>query len=129
MKAKELVIRYHRFLSKEEEVYADQPADASIDETDAAIGVCFLLGEEIKDLAAIRKTATNSAFIAIFKELDQKFQAFCRLINNPDVDASAFRVYLRETFPSIFHRIATELKWDTKDLAARHGVELKEGTC
>jgi len=75
--------------------YAKKYNDSPTNETLVEIANSFV--KEIGELIESRHAKSNSACMAILKELDQKWVAFSNL--SPGISRSGFRVLVQEFFP------------------------------
>jgi len=59
---------------------------------------------EMGQLSESRNVQTDSAVLAIYRELDQKYRAFCRLASTEDciIKPDGWRFFLQETQPEIW---------------------------
>jgi hypothetical protein len=75
-----------------------------------AISAMFLaLISEYKTLADQRHAVTNSSAIAIARELEQRWQAICRLLPELQLNPGGFRAFWYKNSPEI------HLAWEMED--------------
>ena len=88
MKAKEYVKRYQKLV-------------ASGDQEITIWTVCNEMIKEIPVICKQRKAESNDAQLSVFKEIDQKYRAFARLLNDPTVREDGLARVMRSRFPNL----------------------------
>jgi len=87
MKAKEYAAQYEALLVTGSPVH---PAGLIVKQMVSEVGT----------LQATRQAQTNSAMIAILREQERKWQAFCRIVGDTNLKPEGFREVIRRSFPS-----------------------------
>lgn len=80
--------------------YADQFNKNPSLEAIQSVGTAFL--NEVKTTLIQRNAKTDSACLAVFKELDLKWQAFARMTNGI-IKENGFRILTKEFYPLIYN--------------------------
>ncbi len=100
MKAKELYAKY-------------KDSIASTDDKESLQGVCDLMAElaaETKELIAKRKVATDCGGTAVLRELNDKYNAVCRMFERdygaPIIKKDGFMTYWRKQIPELDRRLS-----------------------
>lgn len=78
--------------------YAKKFNDNKTIETFTEICSSFIC--ECGELLRVRHATTDAAAIAVFKEQDQKWKAFCNLVDG--IKPEGFRLLVKEQFPAVF---------------------------
>lgn len=89
--------------------YNDNPTNETL------VEVANLFVKEIGELIESRHAKSNSACIAILKELDQKWVAFSNL--SPGISRNGFRILVQEFFPLL----VPAMEWNNPTLLAQDG--------
>lgn len=95
MKAKEY---YQKLISLEKEYLTDPERYGGFNGAVVSICICFI--DEMEQLAKDRKAHFNSAYVAIIKEQDNKWQALCKLEKRLLRDG--FLVALKTAMPEFY---------------------------
>ena len=107
MKADEYVRKYHEHLR---ELPKELGPDKDV-RTRAAYLICFDLLFESQELVKKRRAKSGSSHAAILKEINQKYQAIVRRINDPYLAKEGFQRLVAIKFPEV----GRVMGWETGD--------------